>query len=264
MSGECRADALDEVLDRLRAVHRGRRVVRIVEEDEPGALDRRGHAVEIEPEGRVDLDLDHRHGRAAWRCPVQFSNVGVAVTSALAGDVNARTALFRISCEPGAEDDVGRLDAELRGDGRAQRALGRRAVERIAAGLGKLPHDRVDRRLAGTERVLVAADPDRLHARRQHRPGPAGGWRLRRLRLIVLVPASREPQGRIGKDSGRPPARTSRKPRRDWSIASLLGKTGVGILRSGPGGVNVPKCPGPTFLSARTPALSRYNSRRYV
>src|SRR5581483_11847942 len=31
---------------------------------------------------------------------VQFSKVGDAVTSARDGDVNARTALFRISCEP--------------------------------------------------------------------------------------------------------------------------------------------------------------------
>ena len=31
---------------------------------------------------------------------VQFSNVGKAVTNARVGDVNARTAFLRISCEP--------------------------------------------------------------------------------------------------------------------------------------------------------------------
>ena len=38
--------------------------------------------------------------------PVQFSNVGDAVTRCRYGDVNARIALFRISCEPAPSDDV--------------------------------------------------------------------------------------------------------------------------------------------------------------
>src|SRR5205814_3764306 len=43
----------------------------------------------------------------------------------------------------------------------------RRAVERVAVGLGELAEDRVDRGLAGTERVLVAADTDGFHSRRK-------------------------------------------------------------------------------------------------
>ena len=75
----------------------------------------------------------------------------------------------------GAEHDVLVLGPELRRDGGDEGAVGGRAVERVAAGLGELAHDRVERRLARAERVLVAADADGLDAGRQRRPGLVPG-----------------------------------------------------------------------------------------
>src|SRR5262249_36779502 len=70
----------------------------------------------------------------------------------------------------GPKDDVLGLDLELRGDCGLQIAFRWCAVERIASGLGELAQDGVERRAARAERVLVAADPDLVHAGRQQRP----------------------------------------------------------------------------------------------
>ena len=74
----------------------------IVEEDEAGAACRRrgDHRLDVEAHRRVDLHLGQRQVVALRAKPVQFSNVGSAVTSAAVGDDQARIALLRISCEP--------------------------------------------------------------------------------------------------------------------------------------------------------------------
>jgi hypothetical protein len=83
---------------------------------------------------------------------------------------------------PGAEHDILRLDLVLRDDRRGQIRLARRTVERIASRFGKLSENRVERGLAGPERVLVAADADFVDARRQD----GSGTLPRRLRLREL------------------------------------------------------------------------------
>ena len=59
-----------------------------------------------------------------------------------------------------AHHHVFRFGAVLGGDRRDQVAVERRAVERIPARFGELAENGVERRLAGPERILVAADPD--------------------------------------------------------------------------------------------------------
>ena len=69
VSGDDGADALHEVGDRLAAVHRRRRVVRVVEEDEAGPLGCRRHRVEVEPERRINFDLGDRMTELPRRSP---------------------------------------------------------------------------------------------------------------------------------------------------------------------------------------------------
>ena len=88
------------------------------------------------------------------------------------GETNARIALFRISCEPAPSTMFSGLVLCFVGDRVDEVAVVRRAVERIAARLGELAEDRVERGLARPERILVAVDLDLFDARRQLRPVP--------------------------------------------------------------------------------------------
>src|SRR5581483_2916635 len=69
-----------------------------------------------------------------------------------------------------AEDDVLELRVVDLRDENLEVGIKRRAVERIAVGLGEFSEDRIDRVLTGTERVFVAADADGLHPRGEIRP----------------------------------------------------------------------------------------------
>ena len=66
--------------------------------------------------------------------------------------------------------DVLGLGALLLGDRVNEVAVLRRAVKGIPARFGELAENRVERRLARPERVLVAVDLDLFDARRQFRP----------------------------------------------------------------------------------------------
>ena len=109
----------------------------------------------------------------ALRDPRQFSNVGAPVTRPRVGDVNARTAFFRISCEPAPRTMFSGLILNFAAIAATSAAFTRRAVERIAARLGELSEDRVEHGLARPERILVAADADFGNAWRHERPSPA-------------------------------------------------------------------------------------------
>ena len=158
----------------------------------------------------------------------------------------------------GAEDDVLGLGAELRRDGGDEGAVGGRAVERVTPGLGELAHDRVERRLARAEGVLVAADADGLDAGRQRRPGwyraalcrpgfPRARARQSRApchnpRLNALRPGRRKNCGAIGACDP-PPSR--------YAVVTAR------ILRAGPGGVKPAR---PTSCTARRSSPGfRYN-----
>src|SRR5438067_120125 len=68
----------------------------------------------------------------------------------------------------------------------------RRAVERIAVGFGELPEEGVDHGFAGTERILVAADPDCLDSRRKLRTiHAAAALPLLKFGHVFLVTACR-------------------------------------------------------------------------
>ena len=191
MSGDAARTRRDELGDRLDAVHGSRRIVGIVEEYQPRAFGRRGHRIEVETHGRIDLDLDDRMAeflRHAWTV-FKSRRGGHQCASRRRECTNGALEDFLRSS---AEHDVLRFGVELRGDGRDQRAVGRRAVERVASGLGELADDRIERGLAGPERILVAADTDWLDARRQLRPGRLST--LSGLRLILLVAAGRDPE----------------------------------------------------------------------
>ena len=68
MSGDACRTASTKSVTVLRAVDRRGRIVRVVEEDEAGALRRAAIiALDVEPQRRVDLDLRDRDARAALR-----------------------------------------------------------------------------------------------------------------------------------------------------------------------------------------------------
>ena len=167
--GRRAAHALDEVGDRLRAVHGGRRVVRVVEEDQARALARRlDHRLDVQPQARVDLHLDER--------VIQLlRHIRAVLERRRRGDERARRrrkgahGILENLLRAGAKHDVLGLRVEFRGDGRGQIRFTRRAVERVASGLGKLRKDRVERHLAGPKRILVAADADFGAGRRSER-----------------------------------------------------------------------------------------------
>src|SRR6266508_1048115 len=78
--------------------------------------------------------------------------------------------------------------------------LVRRAVERIAIGLGKLAEDRVDGRLARAKRVLVAADTNRFDSRRElwsHAAGALASALLHEFRHVCFVAARRHEFGGV-------------------------------------------------------------------
>ncbi len=130
--------------------------------------------VEVEAQRRVDLDLGDR-------MPEPLRELRAVLERRRGGDQAAGRRRERADgalqnlLRAGAEHDVLGLGPELRRDGGDERAVGGRAVERIAPGLGELAHDRVERRLARAERVLVAADADGLDAGRQRRSRRWGG-----------------------------------------------------------------------------------------
>jgi hypothetical protein len=91
---------------------------------------------------------------------------------------------------PDAEDDVLALRAVQLGDQDLEVGVKRRAIERVAVGLGEFPEDRVDRGFAGTERVLIAADTNGFHSRREVRsPGGTLAALLHRFSHEFLVTA---------------------------------------------------------------------------
>ena len=97
--------------------------------------------------------------------------------------MNARIDGLQNLLRPGAQDDVLGLGLVKRRDRLGQLAFARRAVERIASGLGELVDDGIEHGLAGPERILVAADADDFHAFRQLRArGCTGAAAARRLR----------------------------------------------------------------------------------
>ena len=183
---------MHEIGDRLAAVHRRRRVVRVVEEHQAGALRSGGHAVEVEAERGVDLDLRDRMTQSRRHLRTVFERRGGGHQAARRRRERADGGLENF-LGTGAEHDILWLGAELGGNRGDQRAVGGRAVERIASRFGKLAHDRVERRLARTKRVFVAADPDRFDPGRQRRSRGALR-RLCRLRLVVLVAARGNPE----------------------------------------------------------------------
>src|SRR6516225_1154419 len=112
---------------------------------------------------------------------------------------NARRILQQL-LRSDAEDDV----FALRGVNLRERDLEirveRRAVEWIAVGLGKLSENRIDRHLAGAERVLVAADTDGLHSGGEtgtHHASAAVAVLLHEFGHVFFVAASRQPLTRV-------------------------------------------------------------------
>ena len=205
----------------------------------PAPLAAAAIAVEVEPERRVDLDLGHRMPEFLRELRAVLERRCGGHEAAGRRRERADRALEDL-LRAGAEDDVLGLGAELRRDGGDERAVGRRAVERIASGLGELAHDRVERRLARAERILVAADADGLDARRQLRPGGAVAA-LRGLRLVLLVAARGNPEPGVMTR-----VRNALRPGRQencgaiWRMRSSPSCRAVvtaRILRLGPGGV---------------------------
>ena len=146
--GRRRAHALDEVGHGRRAVHGGRRVVRIAEEHEAGTLRRLDQLVDVDAQVAVERRRRAPRCRSSRAVSRGFSNVGQAVASGLVGEVNARTALVRISPEPAPSDDLVVRDAELLRQRLDQHRLALLRVERVAARLGELADDDVDARAA--------------------------------------------------------------------------------------------------------------------
>src|SRR5262249_3137499 len=92
----------------------------------------------------------------------------------------------------GAEDDVFGLHLVLLGERLDERGVGRRAVERVAPRFGELAENRVKGRLAGAERILVAADADLLDARWQRWPRRALSTPLRLCEMILKSAGGKE------------------------------------------------------------------------
>src|SRR6185503_17362696 len=96
-----------------------------------------------------------------------------------------------------AEHDVLALGVVQLRDEDLEIRVERRAVERIAVGLGELAEDRVDRGLAWTERVLVAADTNGFHSRREIRTRRPGCLALLRERDFFFMAASGDEGERV-------------------------------------------------------------------
>ena len=169
-SGAVLRTRVDEVGNGLRAVDGGGRIIRVVEEDQPGSRRGGDHALDVQLEGGVDRHFLER--------PVEALGDGRRVLErrrrgdepSLAGRERA-DGVPQDLLRPGAEHDVLRFDLVMRRDRGDETAVGRCAVEGIAAGLGELAGDGVEHLAARSERVLVAAEADLGDARRQRRTG---------------------------------------------------------------------------------------------
>ena len=155
----------------------------LLKKTRPAPLRRGDHRLEVEPERRIDLDLGDRHVRASRVARAVLERRRAGRRAPASAMMNARIALFRISCEPAPRTMFSGLTLNFAAIAATSVAVVRRAVERIAARLGELAENRVERRLAGPERILVAADADFVDARRHERraaaaPAPLGQMRL--------------------------------------------------------------------------------------
>ena len=138
------------------------RVVRVAEEDQPGALRGLDELVDVDAQVLVEI---HR----AHLVPIFFavsrglSNVGQAVPSGLVGERERAHRVGQDLAGARAERDLIVGDAELAGERLDQHRLLLLRVERIAARFGELADDDVDDVLPGAEGVLVAGNANRGH-----------------------------------------------------------------------------------------------------
>ena len=151
-------DAADEFLHGGRVVHRAGRVVRVAEEDHPGALGRLGHRVGIESQRFIDGNHLDRGANAARRL-VHGSIRRRRGDERLLGRAERPRRSLENGTGPGADDDVvaaDPVDVGNRGDEIA------RIVRRISSSdpRGDRVPKCVNRLLAGTSGVLVRADSD--------------------------------------------------------------------------------------------------------
>ncbi len=152
-------DLGDEVLDLLRAVDGRGRVVRVAQVDETRAFDERQECAQVGLQRllgdrrRFDRVVEHVLRKA---CRIA---VGRRRDDQMLGrrQEDARRVLQQL-LRADAEHDVLTLPGVQPGDQDFQIGIERRAVERVAVGLGE-----------GTERVFIAADADSFHSRREIR-----------------------------------------------------------------------------------------------
>ena len=249
MSGEIRRTRSTKFCDRLRAVHGRRRVVRVVQEDHARAANGREHFLEVDPELRVDLHLVHRMAEAAAEARAVLERRRARHQRTERRRERADRRLEDL-LRAGAQHDVLGLGLVQRRDRLDELAFVRRAVERITSRFGEFAEDRVEHRLAGAQRILVAADADFLDALRGRRAtltsralraasaaaaattlatASTGAARAARLCLCPVAPALRRDSLRdrerdrsalIAERSSAPTI--LKNPRRDTGMAVLL------------------------------------------